>query len=115
MVLQLGHRAHHPHLRAGDTSDLLLLQRCARPAHNEDKDFTNRNPYFMPDGKHFLFVQRSATDSGSVYARSLDGSDSKKILSVGSNVAYSNGCLFYVKDSTLMAQSFTGKPVPIAE
>src|ERR1700722_17032406 len=76
------------------------IQRCARPAHNEDKDFTNRNPYFMPDGKHFLFVQRSATDSGSVYARSLDGSESTRVLQVGSNVAYANGQLFYVKDGT---------------
>ena len=94
----------------------------ATPAHKDDKDFTNRNPYFLPDGKHFLFVQRSTTDSGSVFARSLDGGESTRILGVGSNVAYGNGHLFYVKDGTLMGQPFdadglrfSGKPIPIAE
>jgi eukaryotic-like serine/threonine-protein kinase len=94
----------------------------ATPAHNEDKNFTNRNPYFLPDGKHFLFVQRSSTDTGSVLARSLDGGESKQILPIGSNVSYSNGHLFYMKEGTLIGQSFdmaglrfTGKPTPIAE
>jgi serine/threonine protein kinase/Tol biopolymer transport system component len=94
----------------------------ATPAHNEDKQFTNRNPYFLPDGKHFIFVQRSTTDSGSVFVRSLEGSESTKILPFGSNVSYSHGYLFYAKDGTLMAQPFdapglrfTGKPTPIAE
>jgi Tol biopolymer transport system component/predicted Ser/Thr protein kinase len=95
----------------------------ATPAHKDDKEFTNRNPYFLPDGKHFLFVQRSGKDSqGSVLAGSLDGGEPKQILPIGSNVAYSNGYLFYVKDSTLMGQRFdaaalrfNGKPIPIAE
>jgi eukaryotic-like serine/threonine-protein kinase len=87
--------------------------------------YTDRNPYFLPDGKHFLFVRR-AKDSGSVYAASLDSSaakqgDLKQILPNGSNVAYSNGYLFYVKDGALTAQefdpsslSFKGKPISIA-
>ena len=95
----------------------------ATPARPGDTQFTNRNPYFLPDGKHFLFVQRSANDAlGSVFAGSLDGGQPKPILPVGSNVAYSNGHLFYVKDGTLMAQAFDaaklrfkGKPVPVAE
>ena len=94
----------------------------ATPANHEDKEFTNRNPYFLPDGKHFLFVQLPATDSGSVFARSLDGNEANKILSIASNVSYSDGHLFYVKDGTLVAQPFdaaglrfTGKPTPIAE
>jgi eukaryotic-like serine/threonine-protein kinase len=95
----------------------------ATPAHKDDSQFTNRNPYFLPDGKHFLFVQRSGKDSqGKVYAGSLDGALPSQILTVGSNVAYSDGYLFYVKDGTLMGQSFDaaglrfkGKPIPIAE
>jgi len=88
----------------------------------DDAEFTNRNPTFLPDGKHFLFVQRGGKDAvGSVYAGSLDGGEPKQILAAGSNVAYSNGYLFYVKDSTLTAQafdpgglSFKGKPISIA-
>jgi len=95
----------------------------ATPADRNDKEFTNRNPYFLQDGKHFLYVQRSGKDSqGSVFAGSLDGREFKQLLSVGSNVAYGNGYLFYVKDSTLMGQRFDaaalrfeGKPISIAE
>ncbi len=95
----------------------------ATPGKKDDNQFTNRNPYFLPDGKHFLFVQRTGQDTvGSVYAGSLDGGETKQILPVGSNVAYSNGYLFYVKDSTLIGQRFDaaamrfeGKPIPIAE
>jgi len=95
----------------------------ATPAHKDDNEFSNRNPYFLPDGKQFLFVQRVGKDSqGSVLAGSLGGGEFKQLLPVGSNVAYSNGYLFYVKDSTLMGQRFDaaalrfeGKPVSIAE
>ena len=95
----------------------------ATPEHKDDSQFTNRNPYFLPDGKHFLFIQRSGNDAvGSVYAGSLEGGETRQILPVGSNVAYSDGYLFYVKDGTLTAQVFdTGrlrlesKPLPIAE
>jgi eukaryotic-like serine/threonine-protein kinase len=95
----------------------------ATPARKDDNQFTNRNPYILPDGKHFLFIQRAGRDSvGAVYAGSLDGGDPKQILPVGSNVAYSNGYLFYVKDGSLMGQAFDaaalrfkGKPVLIAE
>jgi Tol biopolymer transport system component len=86
--------------------------------------YTDRDPYFLPDGKHFLFVRR-AKDSGNVYAGSLDSSakpgDIKQILPGGSNVAYSDGYLFYVKEGALTAQefdpsslTFKGKPVSIA-
>jgi Tol biopolymer transport system component len=93
------------------------------PSHQEDDQFTNRNPYFLPDGKHFLFVQRTGNAGvGGVYAGSLGGGQPQEILPVGSNVAYSNGYLFYMKDGSLMGQAFDpgglkfkGKPLPIAE
>jgi eukaryotic-like serine/threonine-protein kinase len=95
----------------------------ATPAHKDDAQFTNRNPYFLPDGKHFLFIQREGKDSiGAVYAGSLDGGATRQILPVGSNVAYSNGHLFYLKDGNLIGQAFDptalrfkGKPVLLAE
>lgn len=85
--------------------------------------FTHRNPSFLPDGKHFLFVLRDLNEAvGRVYAGSLDGGDPEPILrEAGSNVAYSDGYLFYVKDGTLTAEEFdpgkrrlNGKPIPIA-
>jgi eukaryotic-like serine/threonine-protein kinase len=71
-------------------------------------EFTHRNPYFLPDGKHFLYVQSggNAGRLSGVYGASLEGGESTQILPVGSNVVYSDGYLFYVKDGTLTAQAF---------
>ncbi len=96
---------------------------AATAGNKDDAQFTSRNPYFLPDGKHFLFVNWSGKDSrGNVYSGSLDGGEPKALLPFGSNVAFSSGYLFYVKDGTLMGQAFDaaglrfqGKPVPIAE
>ena len=95
----------------------------ATPTRKDDSQFTNRNSFFLPDGRHFLFIQRGGKDSvGSVYAGSLDGGEIKQILPVGSNVAYSHGTLFYLKDGTLMGQPFDAsalrlkvKPTSIVE
>ena len=91
-------------------------------ARKEAVDFTNRNPTFLPDGKHYLFIARGGNESlGSVYAGSLDGGEPRLILSNASNVAYSDGHLFFVKEGTLTAQPFNGpslrlegKPISIA-
>jgi serine/threonine protein kinase/dipeptidyl aminopeptidase/acylaminoacyl peptidase len=95
----------------------------ATPGLKNDSQFTNRNPYLLPDGKHFLFVQRSTQEPlGTLYGASLNGGPPKKLLPFGSNVSYSDGYLFYMKDGTLTAQAFDadalrlhGKSVPIAE
>jgi len=92
----------------------------ATHADKDDSQFTDRNPYFLPDGKHFLYVQRGRDAVGSVFAGSLDKQESKQVLPGGSNVAYSDGYLFYVKEGTLTQQefdpssiSFKGNPIPI--
>jgi len=90
-------------------------------ANKDDSQFTDRNPYFLPDGKHFLYVQRGKNAIGSVYTSSLDGGAPKEILDAGSNVTFSDGYLFYVKEGTLFTQEFDpsglrfeDKPVPLA-
>jgi len=92
------------------------------PAHKGEKELSDRNPHFLPDGRHFLFLQVGEDAEGRVYAGSLDGGELRQILPFGSNVAYSNGYLFYVRQHTLMAQEFDatglrlqGKPLAIAE
>ena len=92
------------------------------PARQDSAEYTNRNPYFLPDGGHYLFVARGGKDAlGGVYAGSLSGEQPREILPVGSNVAYSDGYLFFLKESTLTAQKFDptnlrfeGKPISIA-
>ncbi len=81
-----------------------------------------RWPYFLPDGKHFLFVGTEGDDfRGKVYAASLGSSDAKLILGDNSAAAYANGYIFFVKDGNLVAQPFdpghlavSGNPVPVA-
>ena len=69
--------------------------------------YTNRNPFFLPDGKHFLFTARGDKDIvAGVYAGSIDGGEPKQILAAASNVSYSDGYLFYLKERTLVAQHF---------
>ena len=87
--------------------------------------WTHRNPYFLPDGEHFLFISREPSGSataGSLYAGSLKGGEPKLLLDRASNVQYSGGYLLYFKDGNVVAQAFdasalklSGDPVPIAE
>jgi serine/threonine protein kinase/WD40 repeat protein len=89
--------------------------------------WTNRNPYFLPDGDHFLYVVREAagTTSGSVgslYGASLSGEKPRQLLEHASNVQFSDGYLLYLRETVLVAQSFDpkslqfkGDPKPVAE
>jgi Tol biopolymer transport system component len=92
------------------------------PERKDDVSFTNRNPLFLPDGKHFLYIQRGDKQTtGSVYSASLDGGTPRQVLAEGSNVAYADGYVFYMQAGTLMAQKLDasglklqGKPAPIS-
>jgi serine/threonine protein kinase/Tol biopolymer transport system component len=88
--------------------------------------WTHRNPYFLPDGDHFLFTARdpgnSATPTGALFAASLSGEPPRQVLDRGSNVQYSDGYLLYLRDTVLVAQrfdpkslKFSGDPTPVAE
>jgi Tol biopolymer transport system component len=88
--------------------------------------FTDRNPYFLPDGDHFLFISREVggvTGPGAaVYGASLSGEKPRQILEHGSNVQYSEGYLLYLRETVLVAQhfnpksmTFSGDAIPIAE
>jgi Tol biopolymer transport system component/tRNA A-37 threonylcarbamoyl transferase component Bud32 len=91
---------------------------------NAKPGWTNRNPTFLPDGEHFLFIGRETTGTaaGSLYAGSLKGGEPTLVLEQGSNAQYSGGYLLYLKDSNLVAQAFDlgslkvkGSPIAVAE
>jgi len=81
-----------------------------------------RWPFFLPDGRHFLYVGTEGDDPrGRVYAAALDSPDAKLIVEENSEATYANGYLFFTKDGNLVAQPFdpdhltlTGNPVPVA-
>ena len=81
-------------------------------------------PYFLPDGKHFLyFAYSTKTENDAIYVGSLDSKERKLLLNANSNAVYvSPGYILFNRDGTLMAQPFdakrlqlTGESVPIAE
>ena len=85
-------------------------------------------PYFLPDGRHFLYsaigtAKGGAIDVGAVYVGSLDPKESPRvILERSSNAMYADGHLIFVRGSALLAQPFDadrlqlqGEPIPLAE
>ena len=87
-------------------------------------EFTNRFPWFLPDGKHFLYVVgfNNTNREDELRVGSIDGSISKVVLKSHSNAIYANGYLLFVREQTLLAQKFDtenlelkGNAVPVAE
>jgi Tol biopolymer transport system component len=82
----------------------------------------SRWPYFLPDGRHFLYVGFEGDEQkGKVYAASLDSPEAKLIVDDNCAAAYANGYLFFAQDGNLVAQPFdpdrltlSGNPVPVA-
>jgi eukaryotic-like serine/threonine-protein kinase len=86
-------------------------------------DMTHRNPWFLPDGRHFLFTSRDTGSAAfaSVAVGSVDGGTPRVLLERGSNPQYADGHLFTVVDGNLVAQRFdpgsqslAGQPAPLA-
>jgi len=74
-------------------------------------DERHRFPYFLPDGRHFLFLrevgdQLNPTTRG-ISAGSLDSPEIKQISSDDSGVVYApQGDLIFVRNDVLVAQAF---------
>ena len=83
----------------------------------------HRRPFFLPDGRHFLYSATIAANEMQIYVGSLDSTERTLLVNAdANNVAYSQGHLLFVRETTLMAQPFdlvrltlTGEPVPISE
>src|SRR6185369_16645601 len=90
----------------------------AKPVNmkTESDDLEHRSPYFLPDGRHFLFSRKNA-----IWAGSLDSPEIKQIGDVrGSTVYAPPGWLIYLQNDVLVAQAFdpaklalSGEPMPI--
>ena len=91
------------------------------------RDQTHRWPWFLPDGKHFLYFSRAGSGGAergddAIYVASLDGKFNSRLFTASSNVAYASGHILFVRQSVVMAQPFdhnslnlTGEAFPIAE
>jgi eukaryotic-like serine/threonine-protein kinase len=81
-------------------------------------------PYFLPDGRHFLYLARSSQEEKSaIFVGSLDSKETKFLLNADSSMAYAPpGFLLFARQQTLMAQGFnadklqlTGDEIPVAQ
>ncbi len=98
----------------------------ATPATTLENGRESRNhvfPWFLPDGRHFLYTSQQYGDLP-VRVGSLDepGKPGKLVAQASSTVAYALGHLLYLREGTLVAQPFDpnrletkGEAVPIAE
>ena len=71
---------------------------------------TDRLPYFLPDGRHYLFVEGVGnTYQGAVFVGDLSSTTSRKLMDTPSNVVFADGQLFYARDGALFAQPFSSR------
>jgi serine/threonine protein kinase len=67
-------------------------------------------PAFLPDGKHFLFLQWKypsfGTPDDNVWIGSIDGEKPKRLPVASTNAQYSEGYLLFSRDGDLVAQKF---------
>ena len=85
---------------------------------------SHRWPYFLPDGRHFLyFVRSNQPGGGGIYVGSLGAEEPKRILPAVINAMYAPpGFLIFMRNEALLAQPFdadklelTGEPLTVAE
>ena len=75
-----------------------------------------QEPYFLPDGRHYLYLAGSAGAAGgagsdaAIYAGSLDSTNATRIVAAQSNAVYAEpGYLLFHREGTLYAQAFDAK------
>jgi len=68
----------------------------------------HRSPFFLPDGRHFLYYALGATpESSGVYVASIDGvPTSRRVLDTDGGAVFGAGYLFFVRRGDLLAQRF---------
>ena len=89
------------------------------------KRLSGRYPWFLPDGRHFLFESPPSPlrriTRRFAWVRRIQR-ETKVIIEADSNAVFVQGRLLYVRDKTLVAQPFdprrlamTGDPLPLAD
>jgi serine/threonine protein kinase/Tol biopolymer transport system component len=83
---------------------------------------THAAPWFLPDGRHFLYVARAAPRAWKVWIGSLDAPVRTPLVDSDSKAVYSAGHLLFIRAGTLLAQPFdadelmlSGEPFPVAQ
>ncbi len=79
------------------------------------KHTSHRWPWFLPDGKHFLYLAAnhqapSGPDNG-IYVGSLDGGPPRLVMQSLTNMVSAGGYALFAREDTVMAQPLSGNGV----
>ncbi len=102
--------------QGGTTAPATVLDRI--------KHDTHRWPWFLPDGRHFIFLATSHSGGdpkqNGVYFGSVDSTEAKLVIATDSAAQYASGYLLYRASTALVAQPFdtqtgalSGSPTPL--
>jgi Tol biopolymer transport system component len=99
---------------AGGAPEFVTTLKAGETAHDY--------PYFLPDGRHFLFAAYNQIAPAGTYIGSLDGDPPVRLMNESSNAQFADGYLLFVRGTSLMAQPFderqrtlSGEATPLAE
>jgi eukaryotic-like serine/threonine-protein kinase len=71
------------------------------------KEGTRREPYFLPDGHHYLYLAGATGKDAAILAGDLNSSSTVRLIEADSNAVYAEpGYLLYHREGTLYAQPF---------
>jgi Tol biopolymer transport system component len=72
-------------------------------------------PWFLPDGRHFVFlVKSSKPEYEGIYVGSLDSGERVRLIAEGANVQYAKpGYLLFLRGQALMAQRFDARALTL--
>ncbi len=87
---------------------------------------SHRWPFFLPDGKHFLYIalhhDAAKSANNNLYYASLDGRENRPLFHSQTNAIYASGFLLFGRGDQLMAQAFnpssgtlSGEPQSVAK
>jgi Tol biopolymer transport system component len=93
---------------------------------DKSRHTTHRWPYFLSDGKHFLYLAashaRPHAEFDEIYVSSLDGKENRRLTGATSNAIAVPGYLLFLQGTTLIAQPFDessatlqGDPIAMAQ
>jgi len=120
-VIVFAPNASSPLQRVSESGGEPTVVTAFDPALKED---SHRQPRFLPDGRHFLYLARVGGGSGdnAVMVASIDGGQAKLLVRSPVAAEYASGYLLFLRGGTLMAQPFdasrlelSGEARPVAE
>jgi Tol biopolymer transport system component len=118
-VILFDGRQADPIYRVADSGGVPTV---AAKADERQKEVGVGWPFFLPDGRHYLFAANDAQGPKTLKLGRLDSTENTVLMPIESRFEYSSGHIFYVSQQTLIArpfsaesQRFTGDAFPITD